>query len=183
MKICKKGHEYDENRKQCPVCKSKANKKHYEANRADILAEKKRDRQQNPEKHEQRDREQYHRDRHRRSIKRAEKYWSDPERYREESRRYAKAHPEKARASTNRRRARLAGVPQDGLVYELDPFCAVCYVTENLTEEHLVAISRGGSDTLGNKATFCLSCNSSKRNMNITDPEFTTWLVRRRLTV
>ena len=95
---------------------------------------------------------------------------------------YRKAHPDKIRAKGHRRRANLAGVPQDGLVYELDPFCAVCYSTESLTVEHMVPISRGGPDTLGNKATMCQSCNSSKNVKSILDADFTVWLVKRRMT-
>ena len=100
----------------------------------------------------------------------------------EQERSWRQRNPDKVRAKSHRRRATLAGVPQDGLVYELDAHCAVCYSTENLTEEHMVPISRGGSDTLGNKATFCKSCNSSKRDKSITDADFTVWLVKRRMT-
>ena len=88
---------------------------------------------------------------------------------------------DKCRASYHRRRARKAAVPSDGIVYQLGDRCEVCYSTENLTEEHLVAISRGGPDTIGNKATYCVSCNSSKRDMSITDSRFTPWLVKRRM--
>ena len=153
MKICKKGHEYDENRKQCPVCKREVNRRHFARNK------------------------EYYREKNLRWHK------ENPEKSSANTRRWQKRNPGKTRANESRRRARLAGVPRDVLVYELDAHCAVCYETENLTVEHLIAISRGGSDTLGNKATFCKSCNSSKRDMSITDPEFTAWLVGRRLTV
>ena len=87
-----------------------------------------------------------------------------------------------ARMSGNKRRATKAGAESDGLSYTKLDKCVVCYSTENLTEEHLVALSNGGSDTLMNKTTMCQSCNSSKgARIDYRDPGYTAWIVERRL--
>jgi ferredoxin len=86
------------------------------------------------------------------------------------------------RASSHKRRAHLAEVESDGIHYELEDKCVVCYSTENLTMDHMIALANGGTDTIDNKTTLCKSCNSSKGNhIDYRDPGFTAWIVRRRL--
>lgn len=40
--------------------------------------------------------------------------------------------------------------------------CIYCGSTENLTFDHLIPVSEGGSDTISNQVPACQSCNSSK---------------------
>ena len=42
--------------------------------------------------------------------------------------------------------------------------CAICGSTENLTEDHIVPLSRGGSDYIENIQPLCSRCNASKNN-------------------
>lgn len=48
--------------------------------------------------------------------------------------------------------------------------CIYCGSEEDLTIDHKIPQSRGGSDEIGNLATACRSCNASKRDL--TDEEF-----------
>jgi 5-methylcytosine-specific restriction endonuclease McrA len=89
---------------------------------------------------------------------------------------------EVSRKGSHKRRAIERGVESDGIHYELEDKCVVCYSTEDLTVDHMVAIANGGTDTIDNKTTMCKSCNSSKGNhIDYRDPGFTVWIVRRRL--
>lgn len=40
--------------------------------------------------------------------------------------------------------------------------CAECGATEQLTVDHIIPISKGGTETLENLRTLCKSCNSKK---------------------
>jgi hypothetical protein len=48
-------------------------------------------------------------------------------------------------------------------VYELDHYrCVVCDSPENLSLDHVIPWSQGGSDDMSNLRTMCRSCNSSR---------------------
>ena len=86
------------------------------------------------------------------------------------------------RAAGSKRRATKLNAESDGLPYTKLDHCVVCYSTENLTEEHLIALANGGTDTLMNKTTMCGSCNSSKgTRIDYRDPGYTVWIVQRRM--
>ena len=86
------------------------------------------------------------------------------------------------RKADHKRRARQLGAGSDGIHYELEDKCVICYSTENLTVDHMVALCNGGTDTIDNKTTMCHSCNASKgTRIDYRDPGFTAWIVRRRL--
>jgi 5-methylcytosine-specific restriction endonuclease McrA len=42
------------------------------------------------------------------------------------------------------------------------PVCASCGATQDLTVDHIVPLSRGGSSDLSNLQTLCRSCNGIK---------------------
>ena len=44
------------------------------------------------------------------------------------------------------------------------PWCTTCYTTTDLTTDHVIPMSRGGTSTWDNVQVLCRSCNSKKRN-------------------
>lgn len=49
------------------------------------------------------------------------------------------------------------------IVFKRDAFtCLLCGTGERLTVDHVLAVSRGGSDDLSNLRTLCHSCNARK---------------------
>jgi 5-methylcytosine-specific restriction endonuclease McrA len=45
--------------------------------------------------------------------------------------------------------------------------CFYCGATERLTVDHVLAVARGGRDSIGNLVSACKSCNSQKRDLTI----------------
>jgi len=104
-----------------------------------------------------------------------------PERVKANRQRWADEHPDTIRDSQRRyshnRRAKLANspFPKD---FKLASCCWVCLSTEKLTVDHIVPISRGGTNDISNLTTLCQSCNSSKNNRLysewLAEPDFLT---------
>jgi 5-methylcytosine-specific restriction endonuclease McrA len=103
------------------------------------------------------------------------------ERHAEERRRYSleyyKLNPEKSVAATNRRRAlKLAadGSHTEEEWQELKTFynfkCLRCGEQEpniKLTRDHVIPLSKGGTDSINNVQPLCARCNSKKNNKHI----------------
>jgi len=47
--------------------------------------------------------------------------------------------------------------------------CSFCGTKENLSVDHIIPLSRGGSHSIGNMMTLCRSCNSSKGNKTVVE--------------
>jgi len=47
--------------------------------------------------------------------------------------------------------------------------CFYCGSKQNLTVDHVIAIARGGTDSIGNLVSACKKCNSSKQHYTITE--------------
>lgn len=65
----------------------------------------------------------------------------------------------------NRQVGRLSDVdwlPLKGAVIRRDGCCQYCGTTERLTADHVVPLSRGGSNDLENLVCACIPCNASK---------------------
>lgn len=54
--------------------------------------------------------------------------------------------------------------------------CALCGKKKKLTVDHVIPISRGGANDIGNIQPLCFSCNSKKRT-RIIDARLELWLV------
>ena len=93
---------------------------------------------------------------------------ADPERHRAYSKKYHQAHPEQSRKHVQARLARLAGAEGSWTVEEWKALCEKygnkclrCNKPE-VTVDHVVPLSRGGSNSIDNLQPLCGSCNSSK---------------------
>lgn len=57
---------------------------------------------------------------------------------------------------------------KDNIHYKKDDKCKICSSTKFLSVDHIIPISKGGTDCISNKQTLCRKCNSSKSNKLIT---------------
>lgn len=109
--------------------------------------------------------------RDRRVVVMAEYRQRNRDRRRRQRREWGKRHPEKSGQYRHERAARLAAAP--GTHSEADwqrilnrhgGQCAYCHAAPATVREHVVPLSRGGSNYIGNILPACLPCNSSKRD-------------------
>lgn len=95
------------------------------------------------------------------------KAWRDQnkERMAELKRRWHEHNPQKATQYNHQRRARGAEpLPPEVIrsVFDRDGHCLRCLTTEKLTLDHIVPLSRGGTNDQDNLQTLCRGCNGSK---------------------
>jgi 5-methylcytosine-specific restriction endonuclease McrA len=103
--------------------------------------------------------------------------WADqhPEQTREYARNWARRNPEVLRFHAARRRARKRGAEGDHTLLEWQALCAeyghrclACGCSGMLlTQDHVVPLSRGGSDYISNIQPLCRSCNLRKGTKTI----------------
>ena len=89
---------------------------------------------------------------------------------------WIKKHPEKPSEYTRNRRALKAGAVGShtkeqfyALCRSFGNFCLCCFEEKPLTEDHVVPLTKGGSNYIENIQPLCVSCNSRKRNLHDTD--------------
>jgi 5-methylcytosine-specific restriction endonuclease McrA len=75
-------------------------------------------------------------------------------------------------ANTRRRNARrkangIFKITKKELLKLSQTPCFYCGATERLTVDHVIAVARGGRDSIGNLVSACKSCNSQKRDLTI----------------
>ncbi len=152
----------DKSRKdgRCPRCKACA--KLYQQNNLSTFAKNaKRWREKNPE-----------------AAQEARERWEldNPnkvkEKHRRDSRAWAKRHPELNSAKVRKYLAVKAGAPGDGatlseLALIHGPLCYLCGQAKATVVEHMVPLSRGGTNYPSNLRPSCLACNSRKRNKTV----------------
>lgn len=77
-----------------------------------------------------------------------------------------------ATAKKNIRKAKKARRPSKNLrekVFARDKYrCVVCGSTENLTIDHRIPYSKGGTTEMSNLQTLCESCNQTKADSSLT---------------
>lgn len=125
----------------------------------------------------------------RRKAYRDKYYQANPEKYRKRSREYKaknrdkvretfqkwrKANPMQDRIRHHRRRARKQSVATfrvsgKEINYLKNQPCFYCGSKEKISIDHVVPLSRGGSNSIGNYAPACFRCNSSKKDKLITE--------------
>ena len=83
-----------------------------------------------------------------------------------------KRNKETIAANTRRRNARrkangVFAISKKELVKLSFGPCFYCGLAEQITVDHVIAIDRGGTDSIGNLVPACKSCNSQKRQLTI----------------
>ena len=94
-----------------------------------------------------------------------------------------KANPDKHHESRRRRRALKLSAPVNDFADTqwqavLDHYghkCAYCGATEDLTQDHIIPLSRGGWHTISNIAPACRSCNSRKGTRTPAEARMYLW--------
>jgi 5-methylcytosine-specific restriction endonuclease McrA len=93
---------------------------------------------------------------------------------REYQRKWRHANPEAAKAKSGRRRARKLSAPGNFTAQEFSEMCRSfgqvclsCGEKKKLTADHVVPLSRGGSNYIANIQPLCLSCNDKKGTRTI----------------
>jgi len=88
---------------------------------------------------------------------------------REQKREYFQRNHEAMMAAVHRRRARLAAAPGSYTAAEWNDLCdrygnkcLRCGCAGPLTKDHIVPLSRGGSNDISNLQPLCSTCNKSK---------------------
>jgi 5-methylcytosine-specific restriction endonuclease McrA len=150
------------------------------ANPEKMRAKRKRCYDANPAKHRARAAAWAKANPAKRAVYNARAYAKNPERTKIASRAWVKANPERARAralvSQHNRRARyfaaegrLTPEARELLFETYGKACLRCGSADDIVVDHVVALSRGGSNLFENLQPLCRSCNVSKGNRNSTD--------------
>lgn len=118
-------------------------------------------------------RESYLRNKEKVIARTMERYWADPRKWRDREQKWIKNNRDKKRAAYKRWYAKKRGSSGDGITAEnwenikdiWGSRCAYC-ANQNaeLTQDHVIPLSRGGQHEIGNVVPSCKSCNSSKGN-------------------
>lgn len=84
---------------------------------------------------------------------------------------YGRTHRDIKNTIEHRRQARLNGAPGSHTVAEWRAKlaehggrCTYCGRTGRMTRDHVIPVSRGGTNDIGNIVPACLPCNSGKRD-------------------
>jgi 5-methylcytosine-specific restriction endonuclease McrA len=114
----------------------------------------------------------YQKNKEKRKAYVAEWQKANPEKFKQYQSISKRRNKEAIAADTRRRTARRKAngvfrITKKELVkLGLDP-CFYCGSKDRITVDHIVAIARGGTDSIGNLVSACKSCNSQKRQLTI----------------
>jgi 5-methylcytosine-specific restriction endonuclease McrA len=97
---------------------------------------------------------------------------ANPDKFKQYRSTSKKRNKEAIAADTRRRNARRKAngvflIAKKELIRLSQGPCFYCGSTEKITIDHVVAIARGGTDSIGNLVPACKSCNSQKRQLTI----------------
>ena len=152
-------------------------KKSYSKNRDKILASQKESRKRNPEKHREMQRKS--REKHKEKVKKymLSYYEKNRERMNRLHREWVARNKEKAKQldRTQYSRRKLAEgtftLEEWEAVKRQHGFrCANCNKRTKLTVDHIIPLSKGGTNFIANIQPLCKSCNCSKNDKLVSNP-------------
>lgn len=117
-------------------------------------------------------RDNYERNREKRIADATARVYANMDRHKKYNAISKRRNREAVAANTRRRNARLRNngifaISKKELKSLSQQPCFYCGATERLTVDHVIAIARGGRDSIGNLVSACKSCNSQKRELTI----------------
>lgn len=150
------------------------NKQWRNANKDEINRRCREKRAANPEKYRKQDRDFYKNNREQIIEKTRQKRAKNPHKHRYWNRRWSKRNPEKRTIQRQKRRALLNKSNGAYTVEQWEQLkrkygyrCLKCNRHEpeiKLTGDHVVPLSKGGSNTIDNIQPLCIQCNSGKKD-------------------
>lgn len=159
----------DGRQSRCKQCQANVIRDRYKADPEAARARLQADRKANPERWHGYDRKYNAADPQKHRNETARYTEANKQKVAERQLQYRRDHPEKHLKHENDRRARKIG---NGGTYTLRDIrrlmhryrgmCAYCHEAKATTLDHVLAISRGGRNTIGNLLPACKSCNYSK---------------------
>lgn len=144
----------------CKNCMSETLKTRYKVKRDHILQVTKLYRLNNPEKRKEICRNYKTHNKEKERIAERRRYHSNPEKYKLKD--LIKRHRKRAGF-----RESFSIEEWKSLCRKFDFRCAACRKIDKLTVDHIVPLSKGGSNTIDNIQPLCLVCNSKKSNRTI----------------
>ena len=156
----------------CADCNRKINErqlKYYENNREEVNEHRRKYHKNNREKEKERLRKYY--ENNREKINECNRKWAknNQEKINEYCRKWKKNNPEMVWLMGARHRARKTSAEGSHTLNEWQTLkesynyqCVICGEKKKLTIDHIVPLSKGGSDYIENIQPLCISCNSTK---------------------
>ncbi len=177
--ICGKTSEevsFTKGTRRCKSCNSTYLEKYYKRNRNIIITRANKWIKDNPEKSAQHRRTSYKR--HRKRILEAGKKWREEnkDRMAKLKKEWRHKNPIRFKAYAHKRREAIkAPLSGDDVqrMFVLYPFCLACSAEKDLEIDHIVPLSRGGTNEFENLQVLCGHCNRSKGQKAVdyrTDP-------------
>lgn len=174
-KTCKKkiaAKWYKDNREQ----ERERRRQHYAENRETYIENARRRYWENPRAKSEYDKRRYKQKREEILQYQSDYYQCNKEHVKARVKRYRQDNPEKEAGRARRRRAKEKGAEGyfteehwERLCNLSGGTCLCCGKDEDITVDHVVPLTRGGTNWINNIQPLCRSCNSSKGNRDFTD--------------